>query len=303
MSDHGAVATGPPVLHVFGCGRAARVIARWLREANQVTIGQVVNRSIESSRRAVDFIGEGRAVAAMDPAPGWLLLGLPDQVLLGSNSMLQARHGSMPAALPELVFHLSGSLGSAVLKAFAVPAASVHPVRAFASPETALKAMPGTPCVAEGDRPALDRLRPAVIAAGGDWLELGQTDKARYHAATVVASNGLVALTHLARGLARSAGLPPEQAARLLAHLQRGTLDNLSMGTSADALTGPVERADAIAMARLLRAVDASGEDRSGLFRALGRATLALAVRKRGARHEDEAMAALFADDATNRSD
>lgn len=290
-----------PVLHVLGCGRAARVIARWLFEAGQVRIGRVANRSIDSAREAVAFIGDGRAVDATELAPdsGWLLVGLPDQALLDLDSTAR----SWRDRRPELAFHLSGALGARVLAPLGVAAASLHPVRAFASPREALAAMPGTPCVAEGDRAALERLRPAIVAAGGDWLEMGQADKARYHAATVVASNGLVALTGLARALAGSAGLEPGQAQRLLDHLQRGTLDNLQATPADRALTGPVERGDAIACERLLRAVEASGEDRTGLFRAIGRATLELAVSARGVREEDDRLARLFAVDATSRSD
>lgn len=317
MSASGAGGSALPVLHVLGCGRAARVIARWLFEANQVSVGRVVNRSVESARRAVAFVGDGRAGSASDPPPasGWLLVGLPDRELLAMSPRLQGwlarlshqasgqRIGREAEDPLDCVFHLSGALDADVLAPCRLPAASLHPVRAFASPEAALAAMPGTPCVAEGDRRALDCLRPAIVAAGGDWLELDSTDKARYHAATVVASNGLVALTHLARSLADSARLEPAQAGRLLDHLQRGTLDNLRASPAAEALTGPIERADPMACERLLRAVDESGQDRSGLFRALGRATLELAVRKRGERVEDDALAALFSARPASRPD
>ena len=301
MNDPRTAPGSPPVLHVLGCGRAARVVARWLREAGQVRLGQIVNRSLKSSRQAAEFIGEGWAVEASGLAaePGWLLLGLPDRDLLELAALAPKRFFSRA----HLAFHLSGSVGSEALAPFGVAAASVHPVRAFASPQAALAAMPGTPCVAEGDGAALERLRPAFVAAGGEWLELEHADKARYHAATVVASNGLVAMNHLARELAETAGLNPGEAERLLEHLQLSTLDTLRATPAAEALTGPVERADATACRRLLQAVDASALDRADLFRALGRATLALAVRARGDRPDDEALAALFAARLTSRED
>jgi predicted short-subunit dehydrogenase-like oxidoreductase (DUF2520 family) len=277
------------------------VIARWLFEAGQVRIGRVANRSLDSAREAVGFIGAGRAVEACDEAPesGWLLLGLPDRGLLVPDATTRAWLDRRP----ELVFHLSGALGARVLAPFGVAAASLHPVRAFASPAAALSAMPGTPCVVEGEPAVLERLRRVIVGAGGEWLELGQADKARYHAATVVASNGLVALTQLARALAESAGLESDQARGLLDHLQRGTLDNLRSTPAERALTGPVERADPIACERLLQAVDASREDRADLFRAIGRATLELAVSARGTRSEDEGLARLFDAEATSHSD
>lgn len=286
-----------PHLHIYGCGRAARVMARWLADSGQVRIGQVCNRSLESARSAVAFIGQGEAVEQMDQriTGGWLLFGLPDGQIPGMAVGLACR---MPGQ-PSLAFHLSGSMPGAVLEPLGAPAASVHPARAFADPARALSAMPGTWLVAEGEPTVLDQLAPAMQAAGGRWLAIDSSGKRLYHAATVAASNYLVTLTGLARELAVEAGLAPAQAAELLAHLQQGTLDNLAQRSAADALTGPIERGDEAAVASLLEAVDRGNVDRGNLIRALGRATLDLAVQKRGSRDADQALEKML----TNRPD
>jgi predicted short-subunit dehydrogenase-like oxidoreductase (DUF2520 family) len=286
-----------PVLHVLGCGRAARVIARWLKVREQVEIGQICNRSLASAEQAVAFIGAGEAVKQMDQrlTGGWLLLGLPDGELAPMALGLSCR---MPGQ-PELSFHLSGSMPGALLEPLGAPAASVHPARAFANPSAALADMPGTWLVAEGQALALARLAPAFEAAGGRWLQIGGNGKRLYHAATVVASNYLVTLSDLARELALAAGLDAETGAQLLGDLQRGTLANLDGRSAQEALTGPIERGDAAAMMHLLEAVDALSPERARLFRALGLATLELAIEKRGTRPGDEALRTQL----TNRQD
>ncbi len=255
-------------------------------------IGQVCNRTPGSSSAAVEFIGAGQAVEQMDHSVtgGWLLLGLPDSAIAAGALGLSCR---MPGQ-PDLVFHLSGSMSAGVLEPLGCPAASIHPARAFADPDRALEAMPGTWCAGEGDAYALEILKPVLVAAGARWLTLPGAGKPAYHAATVVASNYLVTMTDFARRLTDSAGMDPEAAADLLASLQAGTLDNLRGQAADSVLTGPIERSDEAAMARLLRSVDQLGPAAGDLFRALGLATLELAVHKRGRGPADPALRRLF---------
>ncbi|NBB91569.1 MAG: DUF2520 domain-containing protein [Gammaproteobacteria bacterium] len=281
-----------PRLHVFGCGRAGRAIARRLVDAGRVEPGLIVNRSLESAQRAADFIGGGEPAEALDDrvAGGWLMVGLPDGVLLDAPGTI-ARACPQP---PQLVFHLSGSVEARVLERIGAPFAAVHPVRAFADPQSAAARFEGTWCVAEGEPGALERLRPAFETAGGRWLAFSARDKAAWHAATVAASNFLVTIHGLARDLAERAGLPGDQARELLCDLQQGTLEGLREASPRAALTGPIERGDAAACRRLAAAASGLDAERARLFSELGRATLALAREKRGARTGDRSLAALF---------
>ncbi len=287
-----------PELHVFGCGRAARVIVRWLYQAGYIQVGQIANRRLDSARAAVEFIGAGRAVESLDAtiAGGWLLLGLPDGELDGQARRLADALSERPA----LVFHLSGSAPSSILRPISNCIASVHPVRSFADPATALPAMPGTWCCAEGQPRALAALEPAFTAAGGRWLLISSDHKRLYHAATVTASNALVALTAMARELGVSAGLEAGQAAELIGDLQASTLDNLRGRPAAAALTGPIERGDVAGVGALVEAIDAECPDLSPAFRALAARTLELAIEKRGRREGDSVLRELL---TTSRAD
>src|SRR5699024_11909517 len=86
------MSTGP-ALHILGCGRAARAVARRLLADGYLRPGLVANRSLDSARRAVEFIGAGEPVAQLDEriAGGWLMLGLPDGRSEEHTSELQSR--------------------------------------------------------------------------------------------------------------------------------------------------------------------------------------------------------------------
>jgi len=281
-----------PRLHVLGCGRAASALARRLLDTGLLRPGLVVNRSLESARRAVAFIGAGQAAENLDRrvAGGWLMLGLPDGVL---DTTLPALLTQLPAA-PALAFHLSGSVEASVLRSAATAVAAVHPVRAFSDPGYACEHFAGTWCVAEGDERALSSLCPVFEAAGGRWLAFHARDKAAWHAATVAASNFLVTIQALARQLADRAGLTEAQSAEVLCDLQQGTLDLLRQGSPRQVLTGPIERGDEAACRRLMSPVSGLEVEQARLFSALGRATLDLARTKRGGRAGDASIEAMF---------
>jgi len=110
----------------------------------------------------------------------------------------------------------------------------------------------------------------------------------------VAASNFLVTIQDLARNLAELAGLSEAQAAEVLCDLQQGTLESLRERSPREALTGPIERADAAACRRLAAAAAGLDAEQAQLFFRLGRATLALAREKRGEQADDPTLDQLF---------
>ena len=262
-------------LHIVGCGRAGRSLARLWVERATFSIGQVVNRGIESAQAAVDFIGQGRAaahLAGMGP-DDWLMLAAPDGQLEEIAAALAAGSGRAPA----LAFHISGAESAAALRSLDCPVASVHPVCPFSDPARALRTFAGSYALGEGDPQALASVLPAFEAIGAQTMRFDPVDKRRYHAATIAASNFLNVLDDLALGLAESAGLETQQALRIIVALQRAGLANIEQAGPMQALTGPIERGDRAVCERLLRTPGVAGNE---LFLAMARAALELAERK-----------------------
>jgi predicted short-subunit dehydrogenase-like oxidoreductase (DUF2520 family) len=172
------------------------------------------------------------------------MLCVPDDAIApvarGLSSVPHAQKAS-------IVAHTSGALSSTALAPLTdsgVRTLSFHPVQTITrtSPPDVLE---GIVVGVEGDPEA---------AAYGTWLatRLGATpvrlsadEKVRYHAAAVLASNGLVALAAAAHDVLSSVGLSQDTARQMLGPLIVQTAANLRTDAPAAVLTGPVVRGDA----------------------------------------------------------
>src|SRR5204863_2652580 len=105
----------------------------------------------------------------------------------------------------QVVLHTSGSLPAAEALAAArgkvAGVGTLHPLIAVTDAPGALENLAGAAFGIEGDEEAVRRARKLVRMMGGRELELRAEDMALYHAGAVVASNYVVALADIARGL------------------------------------------------------------------------------------------------------
>lgn len=275
-------------LHVLGCGRAARTLARLWVEQGLFEIGQIQNRSLSSAVAAVEFIGQGQAVTEFSDwqSGDWLMLGLPDG-LLQSHAERLRKH--LPCRC-RIAFHLSGAESSEVLSGLAEAVASAHPACPFSHPELVLDQLKTAFVLGEGDAAALDRILPRFSALGLQTIRMEPGDfsphkKRLYHAATIAASNFLNALDAMALALTDEAGIPQSEARRLIVSLQKMALNQIETLGPQAALTGPIERADETAIEAMFDAIRSQAAGQWSLFSALSAATVDLAVLK----HPDRA--------------
>lgn len=274
-----------PSVGVVGAGRAGQGLALALHRAGC----------------SVRFYGR-RAVSVPAPltldvgpateAPPWL--SEVDVVLLAvRDDALPAAAATLAAGLApnQVVLHLSGSQGLDALEGVRSSGAAVgslHPLQTLVDPQAAPAALRGARAAVEGEPRALDIAERLARALGMVPFAIAGGAKALYHAAAVFASNYLVTCAAVGTRLLHAAGAPAEEAWPALRPLVEGALRNMLAAERPDeALTGPIARGDAATIERHVSALEVN--DRA-LYRALGRATLAIA-RERGL--EDEAAAAL----------
>jgi len=266
-------------LNIVGCGRLGTALARAWNEEGGLRIGCVLNQSPESSQRAVDAIGAGRAItsaAELDPAEV-TLIATPDSAIADTCAKLAVADR---ISAQKVVFHASGALSSQVLasaQAVGAHVASAHPIRSFADPETASGSLDGTFCGLEGDAAALRVLRPALAGLGMELLEIDAAAKTLYHAGASIASNYFVTLFDAALRCYDGAGIPREVASRIVASLAQGTATNVARLGPVDALTGPVARGELDVIGDHLGALERADTELCRLYRALAVATLPLA--------------------------
>ncbi len=283
-----------PTIHILGAGRTAGTLARAWIDNGVARVGLILNRSYASAAAAAEQIGAGRPVTSWETefnrymldsngSPQWILLGVPDGDMAAVVTRLTEWLQETPQ-MPTLAFHLSGQLSNEVLmplQRHGMAVASVHPVLAFAQPETARRQLTDSHCMISANadiQPMLERLFSGI---GMRCIAAPPTiDKAVYHAAMVSASNFTCALQYMAVNLARQAGLPEREALQLLTGLSRHSLSTIAEHGSLDALTGPVERGDIAATRRLLSAIESLPEVQSASLRSLSEIVLEMAKAK-----------------------
>jgi len=233
-------------INIIGCGRAAGSLARLWQQAESVEIGEVLNRSIESTDQAVKGIGSGSAaesIADMNPAPFWMI-GTNDHQILQVAESLSASRDDLEGAL---VFHLAGRFGLDVLSPLAEKGAllaALHPVRSLTHERLSLDDFNGTACVAEGNAAALAALQPLISSIGGIWMPVAEVNRGLYHAALSVVSNVTKAVAWKAQNWLEDAGLPADTTAALTYQLLNSTMEDLSRFGAKRSITGPVVRGD-----------------------------------------------------------
>ena len=280
------MAQTPPTLNLIGAGRVGQTLAHLWTRHGVLRVQDVLTRSPDSARTALDFIAPdvsmARAVAQiadMRPADIWLL-AVPDAQIAACAQELAA-HARQRGDSPALAFHCSGAQSAellAPLRDLGWAVASAHPVLSFASAQTAVVQFAGTPCALEGDAAGCDTLHPLFEAIGAACFGVRSQDKVLYHAAAVLATNFAPVLQALAEDAWRATGMPDALVLRLRERLLRNLVDNIAAFGPQKALTGPAARGDFAAIAHQADVVADWDPQAAAAYRALS----ALALRMAG---------------------
>lgn len=211
-----------------------------------------------------------------------LLLAVPDAELAALVSGLAATGSVRPGTI---VVHTSGANGIAVLGPLAeqgcIPLA-IHPAMTFTGSDEDITRLSDT-CFAitAADEIGYAIAQSLVLEIGGEPFGVREDARTLYHAALAHAGNHVITVVLDAVDALRSAlegqellgqelivGGPGGIAERIVAPLARASLENaLQRGQSA--LTGPVARGDAAAVAAHLQALDEVDSELAQGYRAL----------------------------------
>ena len=262
-----------PTLTIIGCGNVGRTLARLWAASDTFDIRQVLNRTRQSGRAAVRFVGAGAAIeriADVQTADAVMICTSDDAIEPVAKRLREAG----VVADGTIVFHCSGTLPSAVLDEASAGrwrCASMHPIMSFASPSTAVESVAGTYCSLEGDPAALALLQWACHAVGIRTFKIDPRFKTIYHAGSVVACNYLVAIVEVGIRCFQKAGIPEETAIQLIGPIAHATIDNVGRLGTVRALTGPIARGEREVVAAQCEALLQWEPEMAALYKALGR--------------------------------
>ncbi|MBV8529298.1 MAG: DUF2520 domain-containing protein [Candidatus Dormibacteraeota bacterium] len=268
----------PPTLSFIGAGRAASALAVAAQGAGYDVVA-INGRNAERARALAQAVG-ARVVSspfAAVNAACLTVVAVPDAAVRGVAATLAANGAALAG---RGLVHTAAMLGSGALAAARLTGVAVgvlHPLQALAGVDSA-DLLPGSYFRLEGEGVLRAQLEALVAALGAQVLDVPAEARVAYHAAAVLAGNAPLALLARARSVLEAAGVDGAEAQAALAVLLHGAATNALRSGAREALTGPVARGDAVAVAAHLEVL---GSDPSALelYATLARETAELAGR------------------------
>ena len=267
---------------IISAGRVGTALGVALERADHVVVAcsAVSHASLQRAERRLP----DTAVLPVHDVAGraeLLLLAVPDSELPSVVSGLAATHSVRPGTI---VAHTSGAKGIAVLSPLTeqdcVPLA-IHPAMTFTGSDEDIARLPDT-CfgITAADDVGYAIAQSLVLEIGGEPFRVREDARMLYHAALAHASNHVVTLVLDAVEALRAAvwgsellgqelvgDQPGGLAERVVGPLARASLENaLQRGQAA--LTGPVARGDAGAVAEHLLALGEVNPELAQAYRA-----------------------------------
>jgi len=281
MDDDAAIENASPVA-VVGAGAVGSALARRLVTAGY-PVRAVLSRTPASASALAEQVGAPVASsewAALPDAVRLVMLCVPDDAI---SSVAEALSAEAHPWARTFVGHTSGARTAVALAPLAREGAatfSFHPLQTF-PPDTPPEAFADIAIGIEGDAEAVSAGTVLARALGARPISLTAREKALYHCAAALASNGLVALMGVVEEVFSAADLETveKSAADLVGPLVRQTWQNLEAAPPESVLTGPVARGDATTIEAHLDALQDEAPHLVPLYAALSTEMARIAVR------------------------
>ena len=266
-------------LNIIGAGRVGQTIGKLFNIHGCFEIKGILNKTTDSSKKAIEFIGSGYACDTLSDLPNSdvIMITTPDFEIENIANKLS----EIDTLKTKIVFHCSGATASTVLNPLTkkgIKIGSIHPIMTFATPEKSINDFSGVYCGFEGDDVILDTLQDAFNKIGGKVFKINTEKKAVYHVATTMACNYLIALMDTAIDLYVESGLSRADALSVMQPIVKKTIDNVFSIEPIKALTGPIARGD---YNTVQRHMDALTDQRiKNIYSILGAKTLEISAKK-----------------------
>lgn len=183
-----------------------------------------------------------------------------------------------------IIAHMSGVHGSSVLDVLREKGCSVysvHPLQAFADPITAVEALENTVFTIEGSKKKLTDIESIFNKTGNQYFIIDEKGKTLYHAGACVLSNYLVTLMDSAFNLFEKAGLERSKILDATLPLILGTLNNINLKDTKEALTGPIQRNDIHTIDQHLSAINEQLPEELDFYKYMGLKTVNMVLKNK----------------------
>lgn len=253
--------SAPADVFVFGAGKVGKNLARALRATGLSVELRPAREGLPSRPIDAGFV----IVAVRDGDVPKVARELAERGLVGH--------------VPAAIVHCAGALGPEALAAARVGKARVaqmHPMISFASPDF-LPSLERGQLHVDGDAAAVKAAKALGKRLGMTPRTIAGLDRVAYHAAAGLVANGAAALAAGGLELLERAGVERATATKMLGPLLRSVAENVERLGLPQALTGPVRRGDAGAVAKHLATIGRLAPHLSAFYAAAAVAQLPLA--------------------------
>ncbi len=269
-----SAAPHPFAFALIGAGSVGTAVARGLTAASHKPIG-VASRSAASAQRAADELGSVTFDLAEPVTADVYLIGTPlDAVPSVAEQLLGEAAGST-------FVHFAGTAGIEPLRRVIDAgghACALHPVQACPDVESALRNLPGSAwgvTCSPGMEGWCERF---VTDLDGIPIAVKEADRAVWHAAAVVTSNGIAGLIAGGELMLEEIGI--ESPEKIFGPLAAGTIANARLGGGGAAtLTGPVVRGEVDTIKSHIDRLRDGGDDLVNAYRDASLVVLSAAKR------------------------
>ncbi len=236
-----------------------------------------------AARRAVRFIGSGKAIALNSPE-----LSKADVVLVTTSDAAVSQVARELARFErdwsgKVVLHTCGSLPAAVLQPLrrrGAAVGSLHPYQTIPNPAAGVRNLRGCYWGVEGEAGARAVAGRWVKALNGVAFPVRPSRKGLYHLSAFLVCPTVVTLMERSARLLRLAGVPARITRPMLGQFVKETVDNFVRLGGRRALTGPAVRGDWPTLRRHLAALRRFSPDAVPVYTELVLAMLRLAGRR-----------------------
>jgi predicted short-subunit dehydrogenase-like oxidoreductase (DUF2520 family) len=251
----------------YGAGKVGTSLAIYFKQRGLAVSGFYSRNAAQATESAT--LAQTAAFSTIDAfvqQSDWIFITVSDTYIGDVAAQLA------PHVTHHLLFHCSGAAPSTILN---VPHAyALHPLYAFPSKETPLHGE--VLFTLEGGQDVAEIQRQLEVL-GNPIQVIDAAQKAKYHAACVIASNYVNGLVYASQQLFQSIGFSEEMAEHAYKHLFLQNAQNIFEHGAVQALTGPIERGDTTTIRKHLTALTA---EEQVLYKALGQAVTNIALLK-----------------------
>ncbi|PKM51298.1 MAG: DUF2520 domain-containing protein [Firmicutes bacterium HGW-Firmicutes-7] len=176
-----------------------------------------------------------------------------------------------------IIAHASGAHSSEILAGLKERGCfiySIHPLQAFAQVETAVEELKATVFTIEGDQEKRALIKKIFNRTGNSCFIIEKEGKALYHAGACIMSNYLITLIDVALNLFQQAGLDRKKILEATRPLIMGTLNNIQLKDTKNALTGPIQRGDEVTIKNHIAAIGDNLPQEKEFYKFMGLKTL-----------------------------